>query len=66
MALNDFALWVNGVEVATDINGTLAVGLNTLNFDEGSGANNFYGKVKELTVINEALTDEQLQLLTTP
>ena len=61
---NDFALWVNGVEVATDTSGTLAVGLNTLNFDEGSGASDFYGKAKDVRVYNTALTDTELQNLT--
>jgi len=64
---NDSALWVNGVEVATDTSNTLIpINLRNLEFSEGDGGNPFYGKVKELTVINEALTDEQLQLLTTP
>ncbi len=63
---NDFALWVNGFEVDTDNIGATPSGLDTLNFDNGSGGSDFYGKVKELSVFNEALTDEQLQLLTTP
>jgi hypothetical protein len=65
---NDFAVWVNGIEVLTDTSGvTFPEGtVNQLNFDDGVGGNDFYGKVMELTVINEALTDEQLQLLTTP
>ena len=62
---NDFALWINGVKVATDTNGTIANGLNTLNFDEGSGASDFYGKTKDVRVYNTALTDSELQALTT-
>ena len=61
---NDFALWINGVKVATDTNGTVANGLNTLNFDEGSGASDFYGNIKDLRVYNTALTDAELQALT--
>ena len=63
---NDFAMWINGVEVATDPSGSTGTGLDDFSFDSGSGGNDWYGKVKELSVFNEALTDEQLQLLTTP
>ena len=62
---NDFALWINGVRVNTDITGTTPNGLNTLNFDEGSGASDFYGNVKDVRVYNNALTDAELQALTT-
>ena len=61
---NDFALWVDGVERATDTSGSVSVGLETVNFDNGGGVNDFYGKVKGLAVYNEALTDAQLIELT--
>ena len=63
---NDFALWVNGVEVGTDTSGTTftANTLTELNFDSGSGAEDFYGKCKALTVFNTALTDAELTELT--
>ena len=63
--VNDFALWVNGVEVATDISGSTPIGLNKLAFDDGGGGGNFYGKVKQLQVYDTALTDTQLAALTT-
>ena len=62
--VNDFALWVNGVEVATDISGSTPIGLNKLAFDDGGGGGNFYGKVKQLQVYKTALTDTQLAALT--
>ena len=64
---NDFALWVNGTEVATDNSGSTfsANTLNNLSFDNGAGGEDFYGKVKDIRVYNEALTDAQLQTLTT-
>lgn len=64
---NDFALWINGVKVATDTSGnTFTSGeLTTLTFDNATGTNFFYGKCKDLRVYNEALTDAQLQTLTT-
>ncbi|MBC8304215.1 MAG: hypothetical protein H8E55_51715 [Pelagibacterales bacterium] len=61
---NDFSLFVNGIERATDTSGNVVTGLDVLDFDI-STTNEFYGKVKGLAVYNEALTDAQLQTLTT-
>ena len=65
-ALNNYALWVDGVEVITDISAiSFPVGtLNTLNFGSATGSSPFYGKVKQLQVYTTALTDEQLLQLT--
>jgi hypothetical protein len=61
----DFALWVNGVEVATSSSTfTMPTGLKTLGFDDGSGGNDFYSKTKQVMVFNEALTDAELATLT--
>jgi hypothetical protein len=63
---NDFALWVDGVEVGTDNSGSV-LGANTINnidFHSGNGAFSFYGKVKAITVFNTALTDAELTELT--
>ena len=62
---NDFALWVNGTEIATDTSGNAPIGLNELAFDNGVGNDKFYGKVKCVAVFTEALTDEELTCLTT-
>ena len=63
---NDFALWINGVEVATDTSGTVPSNLYELDFNDGNASNNspFYGKCKELTVFGEALSDDELEKLT--
>lgn len=61
---NDCALWVNGTEVATDTSAAMPLALNTLRFDRGDGGNDFLGKVRNVQVFTEALTDEQLQELT--
>ena len=63
---NDFALWINGVKRAVDTSGeTFSVNtLQEIQFDSGTGASNFYGKCKDLRVYNEALTDAELQALT--
>ena len=62
--LNDFALWVNGFEVGTDLNGATPSGLDTLSFDTGTGADDFYGKTKEIGYYDTALTDLELETLT--
>ncbi len=64
--LNDYALWINGVEVDTDTIGSVPTGLNNLNFDNGGGANDFYGKTKDLKVFKRAMSDGELYLLTVP
>ena len=62
---NDFALWVNGVEVETDTNTNVPTGLNELAFTRGGSVHPFQGKVKCVAVFKEALTDAQLTALTT-
>lgn len=63
---NDFALWVNGVEVATDTSGASfsTNTLNSLNFNSGYGGDNFFGNTKDLKVYPKALADVQLEALT--
>ncbi len=62
---NDFALWIDGVEVATDTSGNTPIGLSELAFDRGDGGQDFFGKTKALAVWKEALTDAELTELTT-
>ena len=63
---NDFAFWVNGVEVKATTSGITytANTLNSLRFDRGDGVDIFFGKVKQLQVYKTALTDAQLTSLT--
>jgi hypothetical protein len=62
---NDFALWINGTEVSTDTSGLTPIGLNNLEFNNANGTSNFFGKCKQLIYFNEALTDTELEELTT-
>jgi len=57
-------LFINGVQVATSSQAFNSSGINNLSFDRGGGAADFYGKVRNVQVFTEALTDEQLQKLT--
>ena len=64
---NDFALWVNGVEAATDNSGLVWSNgvLDTLKFSDGNNASPFKGNVKDVRVYNTALSNSELQALTT-
>ena len=61
---NDFALWVNGTEVDTDSSGVTPSGLDTFNFDNGSGGSAFFGNAKQVLYFPTALTNAQLAELT--
>ena len=61
---NDCSLYLNGFVRATDAIATMPSNLNTLSFDQGDGANPFYGKTKQLAYYNTVLTDLELETLT--
>jgi hypothetical protein len=61
---NDLALWVNGYECSTDTSANTPIGLSELAFDNGGGGADFYGKTKEIGVYDTALTDAELEALT--
>jgi hypothetical protein len=62
---NDFALWINGVEVGTDISGT-TIGAGILDrIDLSLSPNQTYSNIKQIQYFNTALTDLELQQLTT-
>jgi len=65
---NDFALFVDGKKVLTDTSGITPTAntLNELNFSSANqAANFFYGNTKQLMTFNTALTDAELETLTT-
>jgi hypothetical protein len=62
--VNDFAFWVNGFKIAVDTNGITPTGLTALSFDNGAGLSDFYGKTKQIQYYNSALTDSELETLT--
>ena len=63
--VNDFALWVDGVERATDSSGAAPIGLSQLQLSNyNSSSNDFYGKCKALAVF-PILSNTELQSLTT-
>ena len=62
---SDFALWINGFEYGAQASGTTLTDgtLDDLSFDYVNG-NFFRGKTKEVIVFNEALSDTDLEELT--
>ena len=64
---NDVALYVNGTQIGTDTNANNPVNLNTLNFTNGNLGSLFYfrAKLKELMYFDRALSNSELQKLTT-
>ena len=66
--VNDFAFWIDGVEVGSDTGGITfsADTLNSLQLTYGSGGNYTNGKIKQLQVYPTALSDSELTSLTTP
>jgi hypothetical protein len=65
--LNNTALWVNGLEVDTDLSfNTFSLNtLNVLNLSNGNGTSNpFYGNTKQLQYFDSALNDSDLETLT--
>ena len=62
---NQCKLFVNGMQVGlTDTLATMPSGLDTLTFDNGNGVDDFYGNTKQIQYYNSALTDSELEKLT--
>lgn len=64
--LNDVALWINGFEVGVDTSANVfgADTINQLQFNQGNNSNHFYGKTKIVSTFTEALSDSELECLT--
>ncbi|MDC1406615.1 hypothetical protein N8314_03610 [Akkermansiaceae bacterium] len=64
---NNVRIYINGTKVNEDLIATMQPPntMDTLIFADGSTANNFYGKTKQLQVFKTALTDLELTELTT-
>ena len=65
---NDFQLYVNGSKLRFDTNGSVSAAgtYNTINFDDGGGNADFYGKVRDIRVYNtKEMTDSEVDILLT-
>jgi hypothetical protein len=61
-----YKVYINGISktISGTFSATSMSGLDELKFQYAVGGNNFYGKVKQLMVFNEALTDSELEQVT--
>ena len=65
---NDFQLYENGSKLRFDTNGSVSAAgtYNTINFDDGGGNADFYGKVRDIRVYNtKEMTDSEVDILLT-
>lgn len=65
---NNFCLYVNATKVFSDTSGSSYSSgtLNTVNFDGGSGGDDFYGKIRDIRVYNtKEMTDSEVDILLT-
>ena len=63
---NDFKLFVNGFKVGNSLSGNIPSGLDTINFGAtyNASVNSFYGNTKQIQYYDSALTDSDLEQLT--
>ena len=63
---NDFKAYINGTQVFSDTSGNTPIGLSRFDFSKYDQSNGFVeGKINQAMVFNEALSDSELQTLTT-
>jgi len=62
---NDYSLWINGFKLESDNTfDYVPSGLNVLKFEGASGSYDFEGKTKQIQYYDSALTDSELETLT--
>ena len=61
---NSVHLWIDGVKRASDTSATMPLALNNLDLQSTTGSAQFFAKTKQVIVFNEALSDSELQTLT--
>ena len=62
---NDFALWINGIEVATDTSGTISGTFSRIANDNGFSTQKFANPIKQFLLFPTRLSNEELATLTT-
>ena len=62
--LNDFTMYVNGIQIATDNSGTVPL-MSRFGFDSGAGGSSFYKPTNATALWKTRLTNAQLAQLTT-
>lgn len=62
---DNYSLWVNGLKRGESTGKIMPIGLNVFKFSSGNNNAVFHAKVKQVQVYKEALTDSELEYLTT-
>ena len=60
----DYSFWVNGLELQVDTTTGTPTGLSEFAFDDGNGNDDFYGNTKQIQYFDTALSDTDLETLT--
>jgi hypothetical protein len=63
--ISDFSLFINGEKKQTTTFGLGNFTFKSMFFNNGFGSSPFYGKIKQIGVYDTALTDDELETLTT-
>ena len=58
------SFWINGIKVGEELNKVMPTDLSRLDFNIQNGTDNFYGNTKQLQYFDSALTDSELETLT--
>lgn len=61
---NSVHLWIDGVKRASDTSATMPTDLSELDLQGATGSGQFFAKTKQVIYFNEALSDSELQTLT--
>jgi len=62
---NEYKIFINGTKVGTDTLASVPTGMNRLNFSNRSNSSSYFeGEIYQTMVFNEALSDSELQTLT--
>ena len=63
---DDFALYINGVQVGFDISGSLPSNLSTIHLGHNNGSAQFNDRIRAAALYPNRLSNAQLAALTTP
>ena len=61
---NKFSTFINGIKTFSDVIGNTPTGLNNIRFSDTNSSADFYGNIKQLQYFDTALTDTDLEKLT--
>ena len=63
---NEYKIFINGTKVGTDTSASVPTGMDRLNFSNRTNSSSYFeGEVYQAMIFNEALSDSELQTLTT-